>query len=230
VEFEQFVFEAYRDLMHGTPAYPAIGNHEYKTDEGQPYLDVYSLWDVALRAEHAERYYSFDYGDVHFVALDSNPEMLLSVLLEDEEADDTMLDWLRADLAASDKPWKIAFFHHPPYSSGEHGSDVLSRDLMSGVLEEGGVDLVVAGHDHHYERATAIRAGQPTAHRDGGITYFVVGSGGAGLRTAEGDWFTEFVDDEHHAYLDLVVFGCEARGQAIAIDGSVIDEFTLSGC
>lgn len=229
-EFEERVFGVYRDLMHRVPSYPVIGNHEYKTDGAQPYLDLYSLWDVALKDEDAERYYSFDYGDVHFIALDSNPEMLWPIVAFDDVEDDTMLDWLRADLAATDKPWRIAFFHHPPYSSGQHGSDQLARDTISQVLEEGEVDLVLAGHDHHYERSVPVTGVQATTSEAGGITYFVVGSGGAGLRDATGDWFTAAVNDEDHAYLDLVVEGCTARGEALAADGTVLDSFEVSGC
>ena len=230
-EFEERVFGVYRDLMSKTPTYPAPGNHEYKTDEAQPYLDVYYLWEMALREEDQERYYSFDYGDVHFVSLDSNPEVLLPAALDTENLmTDDMLDWLEADLAASDKPWKVAFFHHPPYTSSERDPNVLVRNGLLPILEGGGVDLVLCGHDHHYERTQAIREGKPTLHEQGGIYYFVVGSGGAGLRAATGDWWTETVDDQNHAFLDLTIDGCVARGQAIGIEGQIIDEFEISGC
>ena len=230
-EFEAHVFDIYRDLLHEVPTYPAPGNHEYKTEVGQPYLDVYYLWEQALRETDQERYYSFDYGDVHFVSLDSNGETLLPAAIDTENLmDDDMLDWLEADLAASDKPWKIAFFHHPPYTSSERDPNVLVRNGLLPLLEAGGVDLVLCGHDHHYERTKAIKEGEPVLHEEGGIYYFVVGSGGAGLRVATGDWWTEAVDDQNHAFLDLRVRGCTAIGQAISLDGDVIDEFELDGC
>lgn len=230
-EFEAHVFDIYRDLLHEVPAYPAPGNHEYMTEVGQPYLDVYYLWEQALRDTDQERYYSFDYGDVHFVSLDSNGETLLPAAIDTEDLmDDDMLDWLEADLAASDKPWKIAFFHHPPYTSSERDPNVLVRNGLLPLLEAGGVDLVLCGHDHHYERTKAIKGGDPVLHEEGGIYYFVVGSGGAGLRVATGDWWTEAVYDQNHAFLDLRVRGCTAIGQAISIDGDVIDEFELDGC
>ena len=230
-EFEERVFDIYRDLLHEVPTYPTPGNHEYKTEVGQPYLDVYYLWEQALRDADQERYYSFDYGDVHFVSLDSNGETLLpaAVDVNDENPDD-MLNWLEADLAATDKPWKIAFFHHPPYSSSERDPNVLIRNGLLPTLEAGGVDLVLCGHDHHYERTKAIKEGDPVLHEEGGIYYFVVGSGGAGLRAATGDWWTESVDDQNHAFLDLRVRGCVAVGQAINIEGDIIDEFELDGC
>lgn len=231
VEFEERVFGVYRDLMHQVPSYPVPGNHEYKTDIGQPYLDVYYLWEMALREADQERYYSFDYGDVHFVSLDSNTETLLPAALDTKnEQDDDMLDWLTADLAASDKPWKIAFFHHPPYTSSERDPNVLVRNGLLPILESGGIDLVLCGHDHHYERTQAIRNGEPMLHEEGGIYYFVVGSGGAGLRAATGDWWTDAVDDQNHAFLDLTIDGCNAHGEAIGIDGQIVDEFDLPGC
>lgn len=227
VEFEETVFSVYRDLLHRTPTFPVIGNHEYHTDDGQPYIDVYYLFEQTMRASDSERYYSFDYGDVHFVAFDSNPEMLDTV---SSSATDDMVDWIRADLAASSASWKIAFCHHPPYSSGDHGSDTDVQRLVLPVLEEGGVDLVLVGHDHHYERSVPIFDGSEAAGDARAITYIVAGAGGAGLRSAGGDWFTASVNDETHSYLSFTIEGCLGHGEAIARDGATIDRFELDGC
>ena len=78
-------------------------------------------------------------------------------------------------------------------------------------------NLVLCGHDHHYERSQAIKEGAATLHEEGGIYYFVVGSGGAGLRAAEAEWWSDAVDDENHAFLDLSIQGCTAHGTAIGI-------------
>ncbi len=227
-EFEERVFLVYRDLLHRVPTYPAPGNHEYKTPNAQTYIDVYYLWEQALREEDQERYYSFDYGEAHFVSLDTNTETMVRAIADEDGTG--MFDWLEQDLAASTKPWKIAFFHHPPYSSSERDDNLLLRNTVLPILEAGGVDLVLAGHDHHYERSTAIKNGEPTLHQDGGIYYFVVGSGGAGLRAAEGEWWAEAVEDQNHAFLDLTIDGCRATGQAIGIRGQIVDQFELTGC
>ena len=224
-EFEERVFTMYRDLLHRTPTWPTIGNHEYGIANGQPYVDVYHLPEMALQEADQERYYSFDVGDVHFVSLDSNTEMLLKVL-----APNNMLDWLRQDLEATDKTWKIVFFHHPPFSSSERTANLQIQLLINPILEEHGVDAVLCGHDHHYERSVPIADAQPTPRDMGGIPYFVVGSGGAGLRTASGDWFTASVNDQKHAFLDLEIDGCNAHGKSVALDGEVIDEFDIAGC
>ncbi len=226
VEFESFVFDVYAELMHAVPMWPTPGNHEYKTRSALPYLDVYYLPEQAMREHEQEYYYSFDYGNVHFVSLDSNGERSISIL---GDTGDDMLDWLEADLAATDAEWIIVFMHHPTYSSGEHGNEAWVHGFIVPILEAHEVDLVLAGHDHHYERSRQILADEavdlPTAP-----IYVVAGAGGAGLREAPGDWFTAAVNDQQHNYLHLVIDGCTATGRALTADNDIVDEFTINGC
>lgn len=230
-EFEENFFGVYADLLHAIPTYPTMGNHEYATDSGQPYLDVYYLFENAAREADRERYYSYDWGNIHFVSLESNDIPLLGIRTNPGRFDDDQIDWLRADLAASDAEWKIAFFHHPPYTSSTRGPSRLVRDLIVPVLEEGGVDLVLVGHDHHYERATAISGGCEGAGDPSAITYVVSGAGGAGLRDIAGEsWFTVAFEDQRHTYLDLTIHGCTASAQALTAEGDVVDEWSLDGC
>ncbi|MFT5434212.1 MAG: hypothetical protein ACI9OJ_004925, partial [Myxococcota bacterium] len=93
-EFEKHMFEIYRDIMHGVPMWPTMGNHEFKTQAGQPYLDVFSLPEVAVREEETERYYSFDYGNVHLVSVDSNDSQLVLSALYDISGEPSMFKWL----------------------------------------------------------------------------------------------------------------------------------------
>src|SRR5262245_31295606 len=104
-QIEDTVFAVYKDLFKNIPFFPVAGNHDEKTADGQPLRDAFEL-------PNNERWFSFDYGQVHFAAIDT-------------EADyDTQVRWLQQDLADSNAPWKIVYSHHPPYSSGvEHGSD-----------------------------------------------------------------------------------------------------------
>jgi hypothetical protein len=96
-------------------------------------------------------YYSFDYGDLHAVCLDS--------FLSDRSTNGAMLTWLRSDLAMTEKDWIIAYWHHPPYSWGSHISDTDEREMVDmrtrvlPILEDYGVDLVLSGHSHVYERS-----------------------------------------------------------------------------
>ena len=233
-EFEERVFDVYRDFMHAVPSFPTIGNHEYKTNRAEPYLSVYYLFEQALRDDHHERYYSFDYGNVHFVSLDSNGEMLVPIQIDiDGIADDDMIDWLEDDLAASDAEWKIAFFHHPPFSLYASRSDETGViNLILPALRNGGVDLILVGHDHHYMRSHPVRGDCPVPGGDGAIPFIIVGSGGTGLHEFEDpdDWYMAAGTDQIHAFLSFTIHGCKGDGQAVAIDGTIVDQFVINGC
>ena len=100
-----------------------------------------------------EAYYSFDYANIHFIVLES--------FETNRSANGAMMTWLRDDLLAHDQPWVIAFWHHPPYSKGSHNSDsetelVQMRQNALPILEGAGVDLVLGGHSHSYERSFLI--------------------------------------------------------------------------
>jgi len=141
--------------------WPAPGNHEYYTPGATPY---FAWW-----GERAGRgYYSFDLGGWHIVSLDSN-------LAAAQHA--AQLDWLRADLAAHPAHCTLAYWHHPLYSSGGHGSVPKMHDAWK-VLYDAGAELVLSGHDHDYERFAPQDAdGRLDPAR--GIRQFVVGTGGA---------------------------------------------------
>jgi len=143
---------------------PSPGNHEYLTAGAAGYFEYFGD-----RAGPAGRgYYSFDLGAWHIVSLNSN----VSVAAGSEQD-----RWLAADLAASPRRCVLAFWHHPRFSSGSHGSDASLTDLWR-TLYDARADLVVNGHDHTYERfAPQTPSGAPDATR--GIREFVVGTGGA---------------------------------------------------
>lgn len=230
-EFETKHFAIYREQFAHQVLWPTIGNHDQKTDAAGPYKAVFSLPEVALREADQERYYSFDYGNVHFVSLDSNDATLIPLALAGDSMDDDMLDWLAADLAASDAPWKIAFFHHPPYTSSSRRPNAAVRNVILPLLEEGGVDLVLVGHDHHYERTLPMREGCVAQGDDSAITYIVAGASGAGLRgDVTPQYWHQTSNDEIHSFVRFEILGCTLHGQAIAADGSVIEEFDLDGC
>ena len=126
----------------------------------------------------------------------------------------------RADLAATSQPWKIAYFHRPPYSSGsEHGSDLTVRAAFGPIFERYGVQLVLSGHDHDYER---------TLPQDG-VTYVVSGGGGAFLYSVAKSSFTAYAAARHH-YVHVDVDSCTLELRAIGLDGSTFDSETLSRC
>ncbi len=141
--------------------FPSIGNHEYNGEGGgvPAYLNYFTL-------PGNERYYDFVKGPVHFFALNSNPEEPDGRSSTGEQA-----DWLRAGLSASTSPYKIVFFHHAPYSSGDkHGSS----ETLRWPFEEWGATAVLSGHEHGYERLLRDDNGDGIF-----LPYFVTALGGA---------------------------------------------------
>ena len=134
--------------------FPTLGNHDWYTKDAQPYLDYFSL-------PGNERTYDFVGGPVHFFALDSDEHEPDGV-----NAGSVQAAWLQQGLAASTSLWNIVYMHHPPYSSGQHGS----TEWMQWPFAAWGADALLAGHDHLYERLLVD-----------GIPYFTNGAGGGGL-------------------------------------------------
>jgi hypothetical protein len=158
-QLEEKVFSVYHSLLRSIPIYPATGNHEYGSSDADPFREVFALPENG-GPEGRERWYSFDYGQVHFVALDT------------ERMSETQAAWLEHDLSATHMPWVVVFGHKPPYSSGEHGSDSRYDELFVPILTRHHVALVLSGHDHDYERMKPMS----------GVTYIVSGGGGVGTR------------------------------------------------
>ena len=234
VEFEENMFRVYERFLHRVPSWPTMGNHEFRTGGGRPYLDVYYLPEVARNPADHERYYSFDYGNVHFVTIDSNELTLGLAVAQDRlsASDANMIAWLRDDLAASEAEWKIAFFHHPAYtSSSSREGSALVREAVLSILEEGGVDLVLVGHDHFYERSHPILGGAVDPENPRAITYVIAGFGGTNLTaTEDGHWHSAHTHDSTHGFVDLTIAGCVATGTVIDAFGDVVDRFSVNGC
>jgi hypothetical protein len=152
-EYQAAVFNQYARILRQSVLWPTIGNHDAGGPAPYPYFAMFTLpaaGEAGGVASGTERYYSFDYGGVHFVCLDSE--------LSDRSPAGPMANWLRLDLAANLKRWTIAYWHHPPYSKGSHDSDaeaqlVEMRESFLPIIEDHGVDLVLTGHSHSYERS-----------------------------------------------------------------------------
>lgn len=159
-EYQAAVFETYPELLRQLPVWPTLGNHDgysaYSATQTGPYYDIFDLpttGEAGGLPSGTEAYYSFDYGDTHFIVLDSYDT--------DRSASGVMMTWLESDLATNDKPWLIAFWHHPPYTKGSHDSDtegelIDMRQNALPLLESWGVDLVLCGHSHSYERSMLL--------------------------------------------------------------------------
>src|ERR671927_30295 len=139
--------DAYRPLLDNkVKFYATLGNHDESNERFYEYFNM-----------NKEEYYNFKKGPVSFYSLNSN------------YMDKKQLAWLEEKLKADTSAWKVAFFHHPPYSSGgKHGSSSSLRDVVEPLFLKYGVNVVLAGHEHFYERIKPQK----------GIYYFISGAGG----------------------------------------------------
>jgi len=223
-EYQSRFFSPMASVLPFVPLYPSLGNHEYGTSDASPYLDAFIL--PTNNARKSERFYSFDWSNVHFAVLDSNcaTGYSSSCTLAEQST------WLAQDLAASKADWKIVILHHPPYSSGEHGSQLTLRRNWAPILEAQGVDLVLTGHDHNYERSKPMKQERVVAAAAGSPVYLVVGNSGATLRpfaTALPSW-AAYRNDTDYGYLDVQVTGGTLVAQMRNSSGAVKDSFTLT--
>ncbi len=164
-QFDVRFFDVYRRQFKRAVLWPAFGNHDArnassKTESGV-YYDLFTLprlGEAGGIPSGSEAWYAFDYGNAHFICLDSQDT--------DLSEQGRMVPWLRQDLAANRLPWTIAYWHHPPYSKGSHDSDAEAgrdrrmtdmREKVVPILEAAGVDLVLCGHSHLYERSHPLR-------------------------------------------------------------------------
>ena len=151
---------------------PALGNHEYQTPGASAYFTYFG--DRA--GERGKGYYAYDLGEWRVIVL--NTEMMPLSMVDPEGSDQGA--WLHAELKRPPKKCTVAYFHRPLWSSGGHGGFAEMRGVFE-ILHAAGVDLVLAGHEHHYERfAPMTPAG--VVDTVGGITQIVIGTGGATLR------------------------------------------------
>lgn len=228
-------FRVYQNLLAQTPFFPSTGNHDVLTDNGRPYREAFVFPRTTTSPDAPRtRYYSFDWGRVHFVALDSTEG--------DEEESGLNLrapghqrEWLERDLARAaadlDIDWIVVFMHHPPFSSAKglmgHGSDEELRQSLTPLFDQHGVDLVFSGHDHLYERTHPIRDG--SIPDDGvGTTYVLTGGGGGDqtLRAIVPEWFSAASAVDFH-FVTLDVRGTEMLLRVHDLQGDVIDRHRI---
>jgi predicted phosphodiesterase len=208
--YDRRFFEPYRKLIKEVPVFPVLGNHDVEKDDGAAYLENFHL--PRNNPQDTGRYYSFDWGNVHFVALDSE------LYYEDSSGSpEEQKTWLERDLRETHRPWKIAFLHRPIYSSSNHGSDEMIRKDLEPVFVRYKVDVVFSGHDHNYERTVPMR----------GVTYVVSGGGGKMLyRSGRSEW-TAFSRSTHHAVF-VRIDGDRLCLEAVEPGGAVMDRFKLN--
>jgi 3',5'-cyclic AMP phosphodiesterase CpdA len=193
-DYEKKFSIPYKPLLDaGVKFYASLGNHD---DDGQTQYKPFNM--------NGRKYYSFKpKNGVRFFAVDSN------------YVDDKQLEWLGKELADSGSDWKIAFFHHPLYSSGEtHGSADAQRELLEPLFVKHRVDVVITGHEHFYERIKPQK----------GVTYFIIGSS-AKLRKGDlrKSGLTASGNDSDYAFMLVEIDGDDMYFQAISDKAVTLD-------
>ena len=193
-DYEKKFAGPYKALLDGgLKFYAALGNHD---DAAQTQYKAFNM--------NGQKYYTFKpQNGVRFFALDSN------------YVDQKQIEWLDKELAASGSDWKIAYFHHPLYSSGKtHGSAELQRSLIEPVFLKYGVNVVFTGHEHFYERIKPQK----------GIAYFIIGSSSKLRRgDLEKSALTVYGNDSDYAFMLVEIAGDELFFQTINDKGVTID-------
>lgn len=223
-EFQSFYFFPYQNMMRRIPIFPSLGNHEYYTPGAVPAIAGHSVPKEDIPPPAQGRYYSFDWSNVHFVALDSNDPLVKAV-----QGTGAMLDWLENDLRKTRKFWRIVYFHHPPYAAGPNENDPLSvmvRERVVPILERYAVPLVFNGHEHSYQRSKYVRGGTFSTAPPGTL-YITTGGGGGPLYPVYPREMVAFGETVYH-FMRAEVEGTRITLRAIRANGSEIENVTLA--
>ena len=257
-QFQDKFFEPYQETLQHKVCWASMGNHEGKSSKGKtgigPYFDAYvcpTNGEAGGVPSGTEAYYSFNYGNIHIICLDSYDL--------DRSPEGEMARWLVKDLAQTKAKWILGFWHHPPYTKGSHDSDVEvelveMREHIMPLLEAGGVDLVLSGHSHIYERSMLIdgayqtpttaegvvlddgdgdpkgdgpyrKSGEVTPHN--GTVALVTGHGGALVRKSKGilPLMRSIILDHGSTILDIE--GDTLTGVMLDLRGKERDRFQI---
>ena len=217
-------FNYYYASMGSTPFFPCPGNHDYMVQNAAPYLAVHAFPGENVPAADRGRYYSYDWGNVHFVSVDSNLGLERAV-----NSGGPMLKWLDDDLRSTRQFWRVVYFHHPPYATGPNQNDISSlwaRQHIVPILEAHGVQVVFSGHEHSYQRSQCIRRSRVVAPNTS-IHYFVTGGGGAILYPVANSPMLATANSVHH-YMRAEVNGTRMVVRAKRFDGTEMENVTLS--
>jgi predicted phosphodiesterase len=199
IDYKQKFENIYRPLLdQKVKFYAALGNHD---ESNQRFYEFFNM--------EGQEYYRFQKRNVSFYSLNSN------------YMDKKQVEWLNEKLAADTANWKIAFFHHPPYSSGgKHGSDTKLRQIIEPIFMKHGVDVVFTGHEHFYERIKPQK----------GIYYFISGSGGK-LRKGDvkdGSALTDKAYDHDMSFMLVEINDKQLHFQVISRTGAIVDTGVIS--
>lgn len=220
-DFYWKLYMPYADLMARAAFYPVLGNHDVRTNDGQPLLDACILPENGPPGQQNERNYWFDFGCARFVAIDSNRDL--------PHYRDVIAPWLDEVLSTAGDRWKILYWHEPIFTSGHYLPATKLLEPLVPIIDRHGVHLVCHGHNHMYERTRPLRGGQimPDGH---GSVYISSGAGGARLYDVKLPLpaYIARIYSDMHSFTVLDVAADRIVIRQMAIDRQVIDTAQIS--
>jgi hypothetical protein len=211
--YDPFFFTLYGPSMRRVPLFPALGNHDWDTASGQYMVDYFRL-PTNGPVNHIGKNYSFEYGNMHVSVIDTEPY--------EDNTTATMNEintWLLNDLASATQRWRVVILHRPPYTSqGNHNDNVRVKDNIVPILKARGVNLVVQGHNHFYERINAVD----------GTHYVNTAGGGAFLYPLTNiKDYSAVAYNARNSYAIIEVQGSRMKVQAFNDLDELIDDHTI---
>ena len=198
-QFFDPTYTGIQTLLRDIPYLSAMGNHEESGVLFQKYFPYPFV---------GGRYWSYDYGPVHFVVVDQYTSY---------STGSAQLTWIENDLASSTKPWKIMDLHEPGWSAaGGHSNEVPVQTYLQPLCEQYGVPIIFGGHNHYYARAVV-----------NGVQHVTTGGGGAPLRSPDPSYPHVVETAEEHHYCKIAIDGWRLDFEAVTPDGAVLDSFTI---
>ncbi|VVB99911.1 3',5'-cyclic adenosine monophosphate phosphodiesterase CpdA [uncultured archaeon] len=199
--------------------YPVPGNHDYMTPGAEGYFGYFG----PAAGDRNKGYYSFDLGQWHFVALNTNCTDVNC------DAGSAQEKWLRSDLSANSGKCTIAFMHHPAFSTGVHGDENSVSAIWHALYDEG-VDVALTGHEHSYERFAPLDANGKADYAKG-VRLFIVGTGGATLRKLNGSVYpVEVKNDSSHGMLALRLYSNSYEWEFLPAEGYTFTDRGAGTC
>ncbi|MBE3576233.1 MAG: phosphodiester glycosidase family protein [Limnochordales bacterium] len=214
-EHWEYWFAAARDYLPFIPVVPALGNHELIGGGEAAFLAQFQLPENGPPGQ-VEKVYSLGYGNLHLAVLNTEGDLASQV------------EWLRQDMAKSDKMWKVVALHRPPYHSRDISDSKYVQDALAPVFDELGIDLVLAGHDHSYMRSWPLYRGRIVGDGEGTV-YIVGGTAGSKFYSVGNhEWMRVTLKESVQVYTAITIDGNKLSVTAITRDGRVIDSFTMA--
>jgi hypothetical protein len=205
-EWQDFYFSVVKGFVESTPIVSTLGDHETNGDNGD-------LFRYFLRKDETvdKQWFSFDYGDAHFISLDYR-----------FENDSEMIDWFVKDITLANKKWNFVYMHRGAYNFGGHRTD-WGREFWPDLFSKYKVDIVFAGHSHLYERFYPVRAEGVT----NAVTYITTGGAGAGLYQSVKNKAIVAVTESVNNFVSVKIDGNALDLKARRMDGSLLDELLI---